>query len=143
MSGDPKWDFRWHDEEVIQLCEEQLGEILSEFTLVAEGKAKKKLTKGHGVLTGTLRRSIHAAGGDYVFSKDNVEPSKASPERGSQKVTPTKEGNKLFTALGSGLVYAMRIHQGWGSFAGYHYLTEGVDEAKGELDAIIERHKVK
>jgi hypothetical protein len=142
MSGS-HWEFKWKDKEVIDVSMTQLGEILSEFTLVSEGKAKKKLSKGHGVLTGTLRRSIHAASADYQFGKDNVEPSDGSPERGNQKVTAKKEGNKFFTSLGSGLVYAMRIHQGWGSFAGYHYITEGVEEAKGELDAIVGRHQVK
>ena len=143
MSGDARWDFKWHDKEVIQLVGEQLSEIMSEFTLVAEGESKKELKKGHGVLTGTLRRSIHGASGNYNFAGDNVEPSAASPERGNQKVTPVREGNRFLTALGCGLVYAMRIHQGWGSFAGYHFITIGVDKAKAKMNEIVARHQVK
>jgi len=137
------FDLEWHGEEVIQVSEDQLGEIMSEFTLVAEGCSKKKLRKGHGVLTGTLRRSIHGASGDYTFAGDNVEPSESSPERGNQKITPVRVGNHFLTQLGSGLVYAMKMHQGWGKFAGYHFITEGVDEAKGQIDAIVARHQVK
>jgi hypothetical protein len=143
MSGDARWDFKWRDKEVIQLSQEQLSAIMSEFTLVAEGESKKELTKGHGVLTGTLRRSIHGASGKDDFAGENVEPSAASPERGNQKVTPVRDGNKLLTSLGSGLVYAMRMHQGWGTFAGYHFITNGVDKAKGKMNEIIARHQVK
>ncbi len=137
------WTFKWNDKEVIKVSEEQLGEILSEFTLVAEGESKKKLSKGHGVLTGTLRRSIHGASADYEFGNDDVKPEKGTPERGYKKVTPIREGHRFLTALGSGLQYAMRIHQGWGSFTGYHYLTEGVEAARKKINEIVARHQVK
>lgn len=138
-----QFDITWHDKEVIKLCEENLAEIMAEFALTAEAEAKKELVKGHGVETGTLRRSIHADGVDYDFGGDNVEPSESSPERGGKEIKPTKVEHKVTAALGSGLSYAMRIHQGWGKFPGYHYLTIGVDKARAKLDAIIGRHQVK
>lgn len=139
MSGN--FDLNWRGEEVIKLCEEKAAEIMAEFALTAEGEAKKELTKGHGVETGTLRRSIHAANTDYDFSQDNVEPSKSSPEMGGRDIE-VKKGKRVIAALGSGLVYAMRIHQGWGKLPGYHYLTNGVEKAKAKLAAIIARHQV-
>ena len=137
------YDLDWHGEEVVKIAEGNLEKILAEFTLTAEGEAKKELVKGHGVETGTLRRSIHAADADYDFSGDDVEPSASSPERGGKEIKPTKSEHRFLTALGSGLVYAMRIHQGWGVFTGYHYLTIGVEKAKGRLDTIIGRYQVK
>jgi hypothetical protein len=133
----------WYDDQVIELSEEQLKAILTEFGLTAEGFSKKELQKGHGVLTGTLRRSIHLAQPDYAFGQDNVEPSESSPERGGSKVEAEKIGKGKFAlALGSGLKYALKIHQGWGSFPGYHYITNGIEKAKAQRDAIVARHQV-
>ena len=162
MSSDARWDFKWRDKEVIKLAEDRLGDIMAEFALVAEGEAKKELQKTggtprrdrrkgrskniispHGLVTGTLRRSVHVANIEYNFSGDDVVPSGSTPERGKQKINPTKIGNKLTLSLGSGLKYAMKVHQGWGRFAGYHYLTIGVEKAKAKKDAIIARHQVK
>ena len=137
------YDLNWRGEEVVRLCEEKAVEIMAEFVLIAEGESKKTLAKGHGVITGTLRRSIHAEDADYNFGGDNVAPSGSSPERGGRGIVPKKDGHRVIAALGSGLVYAMRIHQGWGKFPGYHYLTNGVERAKGRLAAIITRHQVK
>lgn len=141
----------WKGDQVIKITEENACKILGEFALVAEGESKKELQKGHGVLTGTLRRSIHAASPDYEFSKDNVESSGSSPERGGKEVIGKKVGGKIMVLLGSGLRYAMAIHQGWstgsegkrGSFDGYHYLVNGLDKAKAKLGSIIERHQAK
>lgn len=141
--SDPRWEFNWNDEEVIKLSQEQLEAVLVEFGLVVEGESKKELEKGHGVLTGTLRRSIHAASGDFNFGTDDVEPSESSPERGNKEISAKRDGNRFVVAVGSGLKYAMRIHQGWGRFGGYHYITNGLEKAKGQRDAIIGRHQVK
>ncbi len=137
------YDIAWHDKEVIQLSEEQLAGVMTEFALTAEGEGKKELTKGHGVITGTLRRSEHVAEPGYNFAADDVEPSNSTPERGGRLITALKERNRFILALGSGLIYALRIHQGWGSFLGYHYITNGVEKAKAKKDAIVARHQVK
>ena len=128
---------------------EKAKAILAEAAMTVEAEAKKELDKGHGVKTGTLRRSIHVAKPDYNFGSDNVENG---PERGGVMVTPEKEGDTILKlAVGSGMVYAMAIHQGWnwqkdgliGVFAGYHYLTNGMEKMRGKLDTIIARHQVK
>jgi hypothetical protein len=141
--SEAQWDFQWNLEEVIQLSEDQLEAIIAEFALVTEGESKKELSKGHGVKTGTLRRSIHAANLEYDFGSDDVEADASSPERGNQSVKPTRDGKRIIVALGSGLSYALKIHQGWGKFGGYHYITSGLEKAKAQRDAIIERHQVK
>lgn len=141
----------WKGPQVLVQSEKQMCEIMGEFALVAEGESKKELSKGHGVVTGTLRRSIHAASPDHDFSADNVESSTGSPERGNKKVLGKRVGDKIMVLLGSGMSYAMAIHQGWnwqkngliGVFAGYHYLTNGLEKAKGKMDSIIARHQVK
>jgi hypothetical protein len=141
MSGPAK--VTWFDNQVVELTEQKLGEILTEFGLVAEGESKKELRKGHGVLTGTLRRSVHAAGPDYPFQQDAIASDESSPERGGKEVYPIKtDDGRLTISIGSGMPYALKIHQGWGSFGGYHYIRNGTDRARGNLPAIIGRHMV-
>lgn len=137
------FDLKWKGEEVVKLCEDQLKAIMTEAGLTAEGEAKKQLRKGHGVITGTLRRSIHAAQPDYNFAADDVKAAAGTPERGGKSVEAVAvSAHRVEIALGSGLKYAMKIHQGWGSFKGYHYLTNGVDKMKAKLGEIIGRHQV-
>ena len=72
----------WKGKEVARVAADQAAEIMGEFALRAEGHSKRELQKGHGVLTGTLRRSIHVAEPGYDFAADDLEPSENSPERG-------------------------------------------------------------
>jgi hypothetical protein len=51
-------------------------------------------------------------------------------------------GNQLTVQVGSGLNYAMPVHQGHHNFSGYHYLTIGLSKAKTKLASIVARHKV-
>ena len=141
MSG-KGFRLKWDGDQVVDLCEEQLKDIMTEAGLVAEAESKKELRKGHGVKTGTLRRSIHAASPDYDFAADDVEPAAGTPERGGQNIEPEKLEGKYTIALGSGLKYALKIHQGWGSFRGDHYLENGVEKMKKQLTRIIGRHTV-
>lgn len=132
----------WKGDEVKLAMQENGGKIISEFALTVEGEAKKELQKGHGVLTGTLRRSIHTVLPGFDWGSDDVEPSGSSPERGGDKVEPEASGGKLTVQVGSGLKYALPVHQGHHSFEGYHYLSHGLDMAKRELATIIRRHMV-
>jgi hypothetical protein len=50
----------WKGDEVLRIAKENGAAIISEFGLTVEGESKKELRRGHGVLYGTLRRSIHA-----------------------------------------------------------------------------------
>lgn len=137
------FDLKWEGDAVLKLSEEQIIAIMGEIGLTAEAESKKELRKGHGVRTGTLRRSIHAEAPSYNFGDDNVEPSEDSPERGGSPAEATKiEDGRFAVALGSGLVYALSIHQGWGSFEGYHYLDNGVEKTRSKIGAIVGRHQV-
>lgn len=132
----------WKGDELKRTIQENGAKIVAEFALTVEGEAKKELRKGHGVLTGTLRRSIHTALPGYDWGGDNVEPSASSPERGNAQVAPDANNQQVTIEVGSGLVYAMSVHQGHHSFAGYHYLTNGLNKAKVKLASIIARYKV-
>jgi hypothetical protein len=136
-------DFKlnWKGDELKRIMQENGAKIIAEFGLTVEGEAKRELRKGHGVLTGTLRRSIHMALPGYDWSGDDVTPSAGTPERGGQTVMP-ETSEKQTVQVGSGLVYAMAVHQGYGSFIGYHYLTNGLKKAKEKLPSIIARYKV-
>ena len=113
------FELNWKGDEVLRTTKENAAKIIAEFALTVEGESKKELRKGHGVLTGTLRRSIHTALPDASSS------------------------DQLTVEVGSGLDYAMAVHQGHHNFSGYHYLTIGLKKAKEKMQSIIARHQVK
>ncbi len=137
-------DFRldWRGDELKRTMQENGAKIISEFGLTVEGESKKELRKGHGVITGTLRRSIHTALPGYDWGGDDVEPSGSAPERGGEQVMPEADGDQVTVQVGSGLKYALPVHQGHHSFSGYHYLTNGLKKAQGKLQSIIAKYKV-
>ena len=130
---------KWRGKEVSQAVAQNVARALGEFGLRAEGHAKQELQKGHGVLTGTLRRSIHTAQPGYDWAGDAV----STGDRGGQMVEGLVQGEKVTLYLGSGLQYALAVHQGHHSFEGYHYLTIGLDKAKPELPAVLKKHALK
>ena len=132
----------WKGDEVLKTTKENGAKIISEFALTVEGESKKELRKRHGVLTGTLRRSIHTALPGYDWGGDDVEPSPGAIERGGEAVIP-EAADQITVEVGSGLIYAMAVHQGHHNFTGYHYLTNGLKKAQGKLSSIIARHQVK
>lgn len=133
----------WRAEQVVQTVLENTGKALGEFGLVAEGEAKRELRKGHGVLTGTARRSIHLAEPGYNWGQDDVEPSEGGVERGKQLVQALIKSGKATIQLGSGLKYALPLHQGHHGFNGYHFLTLGVERAKTQLPRILKKYGLK
>jgi len=131
----------WKGDELKRTMQVNGAKIISEFGLTVEAEAKKELRRGHGVETGTLRRSIHTALSGYDWGGDDVEPSQGAPERGGTAAMP-EQSNQLTVQVGSGLVYAMAVHQGHHNFSGYHYLTNGLTKAKNRLASIISKYKV-
>lgn len=141
-----KWRLNWRGAEVAKATGDQVIEIMSDIGLAAEGNSKSELVKGHGVVTGTLRRSIHAASPGYDWAGD----AGGTGKRGRSRARAERSGGRIGIEVGSGLEYAMAIHQGWndsnglrGSFAGYHYLTIGVDKTRPQVPAIIVKWKLK
>ncbi len=132
--------FDWKGEDVQQRVLRGIAEGLTEFGLRCETASKRRLQPGHGVKTGTLRRSIHLATPGYSWVGDNVTPDDSTAERGGEEVEPAEVNGNLTLQLGSGLEYAMAVHQGHGSFEGYHYITEAVAEQKPKLPEILKRH---
>lgn len=131
----------WKGSQVVDQVFKNVAAAYTEFGLIVETNAKQELQKGHGVRTGTLRRSIHLAQPGYPWSQDNVEPSTSSPELGRNGVEAQVTFGKVSLLVGSGLEYALSIHQGFGTFGGYHYLTNGLAKAKPELKRILEKHR--
>lgn len=153
---------KWRSEEIAQAVAENMAKAIGEYGLRVEGHAKKQLERGHGVLTGTLRRSIHTAQPGYSWRSDNFKGKykrsgkkitviSAGPERGNQQTDAVESGNKITVQVGSGLFYALAIHQGWargykgmkGSFEGYHFITNANEKAKPELAAILKKYRLK
>jgi hypothetical protein len=134
------FNLNWKGDEVRLNAIKGVSGAMTEFGLRCETAAKRRLQPGHGVITGTLRRSVHTATPGYNWRADNVKPLKSAPERGGQEAFPALKNGNLTLELGSGLEYAMAVHQGHGSFEGYHYMTEAVVEQKPKLPAILEKH---
>jgi hypothetical protein len=138
----------WHGPQVIKLCQERVALALGDFGLSIEGAAKGELFKGHGVLTSTLRRSIHTAHPGYAWENDNVPPSDASPERGGVFVPALIQGNRISLEVGTGMEYALPVHQGWSnewsgaSFEGYHFMTIALHWAKGLWPGFLRKYRL-
>ena len=132
----------WRGKQVYQQVAQNVAVALGEFALRAERYSKKELQKGHGVLTGTARRSIHVALPGYNWASDDVKPETGTPERGGQEFEAVVNGNRITIQLGSGLGYALPLHQGHHGFTGYHFLTNGLEKAKPELPKILKKHKL-
>lgn len=128
----------WRGDEVLALKTKQAAAALGEIGLRVEGESKKELYKGHGVITGTLRRSIHTALPGYTWAGDNVKPAPGTPERGGQLTMPGFD--QLVVQVGSGLEYAMAVHQGHHSFEGYHYIRNGLAKVKPLVPGIVRKH---
>lgn len=132
----------WHGDEVGKDVLKNVGAAMTEFGLRCETAAKNRLQPlGRGVRTGTLRRSIHLAEPGYSWRGDNVKPSPNTPERGGQDAKPVERQGKLTLELGSGMEYALVVHQDHPN--AHHYITYAVDEMKPKLPSILERHKLK
>jgi hypothetical protein len=71
-----------------------------------------------------------------------VEPGAGSPERGGKAVKGSKQNGKLTVQLGSGLKYALPVHQGHHGFEGYHFIRNGIDKAKPELGEVLRKWKI-
>ena len=113
---------------------------LTEFGLRLEAAAKLELRPGRGVITGTLRRSIHMSGLDYQWEGDDTAPGSNTPERGGQSPDIQKRKGSLAMVFGSGLVYAMPVHQGHRSFPGYHFITDPYARLLPTFPDILEKH---
>lgn len=141
---------KWNGPQVTLAVQGNMAKALGKFGLVAEGFSKKELYKPpgfpkerHGVETATLRRSIHTAQPGYAWAGDNVAPSAGASERGGAGTEAIIEGSRIALQLGSGLAYALAVHQGHHNFAGYHYLVNGVEKAKAQLPGILKAHQLK
>ncbi|MBX3056927.1 MAG: hypothetical protein KF770_10685 [Anaerolineae bacterium] len=125
---------KWMGEQVGQDLINAIAAGVVEFGLTHETEAKRELTPGRGVLTGTLRRSIHAANPSYNFASDDVPPSPGSPERGGRAPDISKRTVHIHIAVGSGMRYAMAIERLYG------YITNSHSRVIGRLPDIIRKH---
>jgi hypothetical protein len=72
-----------------------------------------------------------------------VEPAAGTPERGGDHAEPKVQDGKITLQIGSGLEYALPVHQGHHSFAGYHFITNPVEANRGKLPAFLAKHRIK
>lgn len=134
---------KWRGKEIAEAVAQNMAKALGKFGLRVERHSKRELRRGHGVRYGTLRRSIHTATPGYNWSGDDMKPGPGTPEFGGQMFVAVVDGKRVGIQVGSGLKYAMPVHQGHHSFEGYHYLTNGLAKAKPELAQDLAEYKLK
>lgn len=127
---------KWMGDQVEQDCIAAIIAAVREFGLTHETEAKRELTPGRGVLTGTLRRSIHAAAPDYGFGNDDVTPASSSPERSGHGLDIQERNGRVAVVVGSGMSYARRIEELYGYIVGSH------NRVIGRLPGILRKHTV-
>lgn len=121
----------WNGEVVKAQVVGAIVDGLTEFGLTHEREAKRELYPGHGKLTGTLQRSVHAAAPSYQFAVDDVPDG---PERSGQGLSVKRDGDKVSVMVGSGMRYARRIEQMYGYIANSHA------RVAGQIAGIMNKH---
>ena len=124
----------WKNAEVKEKVVKAVIGGVNEFHLEVEREAKAVLQPGAGVVTGTLRRSVHAGAPSYGWEGDDVPPSNDAPERKGTGGLPEKLGNTVVGTIGSGLVYAMPIHRL------YQYIQRGYEKVQHKLPEKLQKH---
>lgn len=124
----------WRGEAAFGQIEQALSDALVDIGQRIEGEAKKQLRPGHGKVTGTLQRSIHAASADYSFRSDNVKAGAGTPERGGGVPVPRRSRERLIIAVGTGMEYAMWIHLLYG------YLSAGFNKVSPQALSIVRKY---
>jgi len=139
----------WRGDEVVEEALKRMEVAIGEFGLRAEGRAKPKLRPserigktwvvggGHGKRTAHLQRSIHTAKPGYSWGSDDD-----GYELGGKLVRAMRKGLRVVLEFGSGLAYALKIHQDHYDPEVHHFLTDAVEETKADLPQILERHKL-
>jgi hypothetical protein len=142
-SGKAGYRVKWLGDVVVKDFETQIKEGWTQVGLAVETEAKANLFKGHGVVTGTLRRSIHIAQPGYNWKGDDVPSGADSTERGRKKIEPVIRNGKVMLQIGSGMVYALFIEIGGAaldmnnSFGGYGYLRGALAKVKPKVKDIM------
>lgn len=126
----------WKGDDVAKTAALAVRDGLSEFAGRWETAAKGSVKPGRGVVTGTYRRSLHGAGPNYNFARDDVPPTPGTPERGG-KATARRQGATISVVCGSGMRYARVLENRYNVVRGAH------ERVAPQLPAIIERHAVR
>jgi hypothetical protein len=130
----PNYRLEWKGAQTRAQVVEAIKSGLGEFGLKHETEAKRELQPGHGVLTGTLRRSIHSAADSYDFAGDDVPPTTSSPDRGGNEVIPQESGGRVVVVVGSGMIYARKMEEL------YAYMQNSHNRVLPELIPTIQKH---
>jgi len=124
----------WRGAETRKLVVAAVLDGLAEFGLRHETASKGELAPGRGVVTGTLRRSIHSSPPSYDFNSDHTKPSGGSPERGGSSPSLSEQGGRVMVVVGSGMQYARLIEDR------YSYVRKGHERVIGDLLNVLEKH---
>lgn len=144
------WRLVWLGDKVAdEVFDKVVMPALTEFGLRAETASKAKLKislqdenkdwvkgGGRGKRQGTLQRSIHLAPPDYAWGGD----ADGDSELGGREVTPVKSGDRVTLSLGSGIEYAIYVHELHYNPEVNGFIIRSVEEEKAKLPSILDRY---
>ncbi len=134
LPGRTAYRLTWLADQVEKDAKKLLLKSLLKILKRVEQESKGRLYYGHGLETGTLKRSIHFAGKGYPWASDHVEPSYTTPERGHRPITLEFIGRRLYVEFGSGQHYALFYHQKYDRFLREPW-EKGMNEFRREVEA--------
>ncbi len=129
---------RWRTREVKAEVSQTIAESMVEWLSGVEQDAKNSLYPGHGVDTGSMKRSIHAADDHYNWPADHEYPN--GPERGGMVFKPTITEKAVIATIGSGQGYAIFSHQGAKGQIGLRFIIAPVLASVNRLHQILAAH---
>ncbi len=139
--------FTWHGDQLSREMEAKLVRGFVKWGLSCETAARTRLRPseqdaegdwvpggGHGKRTGHLQRSIHIAAPGYNWAGDNG----AQGDLHKEAVQPKRGNGRLTLEIGSGVEYALLIHQTHYDPEVYHFITAAIAEKRSQLTGTLQ-----
>lgn len=134
LPGRTAYRLTWLADQVEENAKKQLLKALLKILKRVERESKARLYYGHGLETGTMKRSVHFAKKGYPWASDHVEPSYTSPERGNRPIHLDFVGTKVYVEFGSGQHYTIFYHQMHDQFLRIPW-ESGMNDFRREVEA--------
>lgn len=127
----------WHGKEVQKRTRLRAAKVLLRVGFSIIELTQRQLYKGHGLVTGTLRRSYHVGLPDYTSGAAEKAAEGGQSAVTVVQVSPEELMKDLKLLVGSWLNYARAVDQGKGTFEGYNQLFNALDGTKRRVPFII------
>ena len=129
----------WRGKEVQKRTRLRAAKVMLQVGFSIVELCQRQLYSGHGLITGTLRRSYHVGKPDYFPGKAEEAAAGGKLAIRVHQVKPEDIVKDLKLMVGSWLNYARAVDQGKGSFQGYGQLFNALDGTKRRVPFLIKK----